>query len=67
MWLAEKEFHAKPVVISLRRQDIAQIAGLATETTIRTIRKFSEYNVLSILKGKIVLDNLEALEKYCKS
>lgn len=66
LWLAEKEGDNRPVSISLRRQDIAQIAGLATETTIRTIRKLAHTGILSIIRGKIILDEPERLEEYCR-
>lgn len=65
LWLAEKEGDNRPVSISLRRQDIAQIAGLATETTIRAIRKLADTGILSIVRGKIILDEPERLEDYC--
>lgn len=67
LWLAEKEGTSDPVTISLRRQDIAQIAGLATETTIRTIRKLAEDGIVSIVKGKIILDERRKLEVFLKA
>lgn len=66
LWLVEKENGLSPVVISLRRQDIAQIAGLATETTIRSIRKLAEEGILKIVKGKIIVDGPERLEEFCR-
>ncbi len=61
VWLAEKEDSKPPVTISIRRQDIAQIAGLATETTIRAIRKLADDGLISIVRGKIVIENPELL------
>ncbi len=54
----------KPAKITLRRQDIADMAGLTIETTIRTVKKLEEKNLLKIVRGKIILDQPELLRKY---
>ena len=66
--LAEKEHSAnnQQTKISLRRQDIAEMAGLRTETTIRVIRKLAAKNFVKIEHGKIILDDLEVLREYLK-
>jgi CRP-like cAMP-binding protein len=46
-----------PVRISLRREDIANMAGLTTETTIRVIRKLAKKGFLTIDHGKIIIDD----------
>ena len=50
--------------ISQRRQDIAEMAGLTTETTIRAIRKLADRGLLRIVRGKIILDSTENLNKF---
>lgn len=50
--------------ISHRRQDIAEMSGLTTETTIRAIRKLAERGLLKIIRGKIILDSTENLHKF---
>ena len=62
--LAEKENIETPVKISLRRQDIAEMAGLTTETTIRTVRKLADKNLLKIVHGKIILEQPERLHRF---
>lgn len=59
--LAEKESANVPVRIALRRQDIAEMAGLTTETTIRVIRRLAEKDLVRIVHGKIILDSLDPL------
>lgn len=54
----------EPIIISPRRQDIAEIAGLTTETTIRAIGKLAARNLIKIERGKIILDDLESLREY---
>jgi CRP-like cAMP-binding protein len=54
----------KPAKITLRRQDIADMAGLTIETTIRTVKKLEEKNLLKIVRGKIILDQPELLRNY---
>lgn len=53
-----------PTKINLRRQDIADMAGLTTETTIRVIKRLQEKGLLQIVKGKIFLEQPECLRKY---
>jgi CRP-like cAMP-binding protein len=56
-----------PAKINLRRQDIADMAGLTTETTIRTVKKLQQKELLKIEKGKIILEQPERLRKYLDS
>lgn len=53
-----------PVTIKVRRQDIAEMAGLTTETTIRAIRKLADKNLIKIKHGKIIIDDIEPLRKF---
>jgi CRP-like cAMP-binding protein len=62
--LAEKEGGETSVKISLRRQDIAEMAGLTTETTIRVIRKLAEKNLVKIVHGKIILEQAALLRRF---
>ncbi len=50
-----------PFQVPLRRQDIADMAGLTTETTIRVIRNLAKENVLRIVHGKIFIDDTRRL------
>ncbi len=54
----------QPAKISLRRQDIADMSGLTTETTIRTVKKLEEKDLLKIVKGKIIIEQPEILRDY---
>lgn len=51
-----------PIKIVLRRQDIADIAGLSTETTIRVIRKLASNGDVHIERGKILIDSVQRLK-----
>jgi CRP/FNR family transcriptional regulator, cyclic AMP receptor protein len=62
--LAEKAETAKPVKIALRRQDIAEMAGLTTETTIRVIRRLAEKDLVRIERGKIILEQPDLLRRF---
>ncbi|MFN3428300.1 MAG: Crp/Fnr family transcriptional regulator [Candidatus Thermochlorobacter sp.] len=50
-----------PFQVPLRRQDIASMAGLTTETTIRVIRNMAKKKILRIEHGKIFIDDLQKL------
>ena len=54
--LAAREGTEGPVKISLRRQDIAEMAGLTTETTIRVIRNLAAKGMIKIVHGKVLID-----------
>ncbi|MEP7039362.1 MAG: Crp/Fnr family transcriptional regulator [Acidobacteriota bacterium] len=53
-----------PVTIKVRRQDIAEMAGLTTETTIRAIRKLADKNLVRIEHGKIIIDDIKPLREF---
>jgi CRP/FNR family transcriptional regulator len=61
--LAGKESNGK---ISLRRQDIAEMAGLTTETTIRVIRRLAAQELVKIVRGKIFIEESERLRDFAK-
>ncbi len=56
-----------PVKIAVRRQDIAEMASLTTETTIRVIRRFSEQGLVRIVHGKIFIDSIAPLQKLFRN
>lgn len=49
-----------------RRQDIAEMAGLTLETTIRVIRKMAEKGCFSIVGGRIMIGTTEPLHKLIR-
>lgn len=54
----------EPIIITIRRQDIAEMAGLTTETTIRAVRRLAAKNLIKIERGKIIIDDLAPLREY---
>ncbi|NNF00829.1 MAG: Crp/Fnr family transcriptional regulator [Pyrinomonadaceae bacterium] len=64
--LAAKETASGSVKISIRRQDIAEMAGLTTETTIREVRKLADKNLIEIVRGKIFIEDNEKLKAYLR-
>lgn len=65
--LAAREDGNGPVKIALRRQDIAKMAGLTTETTIRAVRKLADRGLIRIVHGKVMIDSTEPLSGYLAS
>ena len=63
--LAKKEGRETPVTISIRRQDIAEMSGLTTETTIRAVRKLADKGLVQIVHGKIIIENVSNLSQHC--
>jgi len=62
--LFEAESGPPPIKITLRREDIARMAGLTTETAIRTIRNLADQGVFSIEKGKILISDTRSLHTH---
>ncbi len=47
--------------MSISREDLANLAGTATETTIRTLSDFKEEGLITIEKGAITIVDIKAL------
>lgn len=56
-----------PVRIAIRRQDIAEMASLTTETTIRVIRRFADQGLVRIVHGKIFIDSIARLQELLRN
>ncbi len=61
--LVNGDASAMPFKITLRREDIAKMAGLTTETTIRVIRRLSDKQLIAIDRGKIVVGDIDVLKR----
>jgi CRP-like cAMP-binding protein len=60
--LAEAEADLdRPIEIKLRRRDIAEMSGLTTETTIRTIGHLADKGLVKIIRRKVVIEDVDAL------
>ena len=66
MRVAKRENARFPFQIPMRRQDIAEMAGLTTETTIRTVKKLADKGVVKIVHGKIILEQPESLRRFLR-
>jgi len=64
--LVEAQEKACPVKIPVRRQDIAEMASLTTETTIRAIRRLADQGLVRIVHGKIIIDDVAPLQKFVR-
>ncbi|QQS34319.1 MAG: Crp/Fnr family transcriptional regulator [Acidobacteriota bacterium] len=64
--LTEAQEPAFPLKISVRRQDIAEMASLTTETTIRVVRRFADLGYLRIVHGKILIDDVAPLRQFLR-
>lgn len=62
--LIDQEIKSGPVKIKLRREDIAKMAGLTTETTIRTVKKLAARNLFDLHHGKIIINSDSALRDF---
>ena len=62
--LAQKDAALLPVKISLRREDIAKMAGLTTETTIRVVRRLAKRELVAIVHGKIIVESTGPLQRF---
>lgn len=53
--------------IMYRRQDVAQMAGLTIESTIRSVRKLADMGLFSIVQGTICLESTEPLRDFVRT
>ena len=56
-----------PVKIPVRRQDIAEMASVSTETAIRVIRRAAERGLVRIERGKIIVDEVDPLRDFLRA
>ena len=56
-----------PVKITVRRQDIGEMASVSTETAIRVVRRLAERGLLRIERGKIFIDELDSLRLFLQA
>lgn len=52
--------------LELKRGELAQMAGLTTETTIRTLRKFEQRNWIQLQRNRVILRNVDAIENLAE-
>ncbi|MER3430952.1 MAG: hypothetical protein C4325_07435 [Blastocatellia bacterium] len=62
--LAENTKTGVPIRVTLRRREIAEMAGLATETAIRTTGKLAARGLLKIERGKIIVEATQPLRDF---
>ncbi len=65
----QKKYHtnkAEPYIIDISRDDLATIAGTATESLIRTLSDFKSENLIDIKSGKVVITNDKKLENLIR-
>src|SRR5436190_11953371 len=53
-----------PFLINIRRQDIAEMTNLTTETVIRATRRLAEMHLVRIERGKILIDEAEPIRRF---
>ena len=67
MKLAKNAGPDLPVKITVRRQDIGEMASVSTETAIRVVRRLADRGLLRIVHGKIFIDELDSLRAFLQS
>ena len=67
MKLAKNAGSELPVKITVRRQDIGEMASVSTETAIRVVRRLAERGLLRIERGKIFIDELDSLRLFLQA
>ncbi len=64
-----KKYHVdknQPFLIDITRDDLATIAGTATESLIRTLSDFKTENLIDIKSGKVIISNEKKLENLIR-
>lgn len=58
----KNEDDSNPFSISISREDLANMAGIATETTIRTLGDLKEEKLIEVIASKIIILNYDKLK-----
>ena len=67
MKLAENAEPDLPLKITVRRQDIGEMASVSTETAIRVVRRLADRGLLRIEHGKIIIDEIDPLRRFLQA
>jgi CRP/FNR family transcriptional regulator, polysaccharide utilization system transcription regulator len=67
IYLQTKVYHDNPFDLTISRQDIADLAGMTKESSIRVLKKFKDDNIISLEGNHIEILNLAKLEAISKS
>jgi CRP/FNR family cyclic AMP-dependent transcriptional regulator len=67
MKLAKNAGPDLPVKITVRRQDIGEMASVSTETAIRVVRRLADRGLVRIEHGKIFIDELDPLRLFLQA
>lgn len=67
MKLAKNAGPDLPLKITVRRQDIGEMASVSTETAIRVVRRLADRGLLRIEHGKIFIDELDPLRRFLEA
>jgi CRP/FNR family cyclic AMP-dependent transcriptional regulator len=65
----QKKYHtnkSEPYLIDISRDDLATIAGTATESLIRTLSDFKSENLIDIKSGKVIITDDKKLENLIR-
>jgi len=62
--LIEARVGDDPFLVNIRRQDIAEMTNLTTETVIRATRRLAEMNLVRIERGKILIDEADPIRQF---
>ena len=65
----QRKYHTSkniPYQVDISRDDLATIAGTATESLIRTLSDFKSENLIDIKSGKVVITNDKKLENLIR-
>ncbi len=65
----EKKYHTnkkEPFLVDISRDELATIAGTATESLIRTLSDFKSENLIEIKSGKVIINDTTRLENLIR-
>ncbi|NPD84620.1 Crp/Fnr family transcriptional regulator [Lentimicrobium sp. L6] len=63
IYLHEKIFDDRDHLISISRQDMAELTGMSKDTVIRTLKELNEEGVIEIIKNDIRILEIDKLQK----
>jgi CRP-like cAMP-binding protein len=64
-----RKYHAgkkEPYLVDVSREELAAIAGTATESLIRTLSDFKSENLIDIKSAKVIIGDIQKLERMVR-
>jgi len=65
IYLNDEKFKDENVFFNLSRKDIADFAGISTESAVKILKNFEKDNIITLSDKHITINQLSTLQEIC--